>query len=104
MKEHWGESGEALIRTYGFERNDHEMYIQKIIQRFKNPYISDEVTRVGRGPIRKLGPSDRLIRPAKLYIETTGNEPKYLSKVIAAVLKYHNPADEEAAQLQKNDN
>lgn len=96
-----GETGEALIRTYGFDQGQHETYIRKIINRFKNPYISDEVTRVARGPIRKLGPNDRLIRPAKLYMETMGKEPKYLSKLIAAVLKYHHSADEEAVELQK---
>ncbi|MCJ7842258.1 mannitol-1-phosphate 5-dehydrogenase [Lederbergia sp. NSJ-179] len=95
------ESGEALIQTYHFDRNKHQAYIEKIITRFKNPYISDEVTRVGRGPIRKLGFHDRLIRPAKLYMEVTGKQPKYLSQVIAAVLKYDNPLDEEAVQLQK---
>ncbi|MDY0406137.1 mannitol-1-phosphate 5-dehydrogenase [Virgibacillus sp. 179-BFC.A HS] len=95
------ESGEALIRTYGFERSKHEAYVEKIIQRFKNPYISDEVTRVGRGPIRKLGPDDRLIRPAKMFMETTDKEPENLGKVIAAVLRYVNPADEEAVKLQE---
>src|SRR5690606_21819104 len=49
------ESGEALIQTYKFDRSEHQEYIKKIIDRFRNPYISDEVTRVGRGPIRKLG-------------------------------------------------
>ncbi|HLS09646.1 mannitol-1-phosphate 5-dehydrogenase [Lentibacillus sp.] len=95
------ESGEALIRTYGFNRKTHQQYIDKIIKRFMNPYISDEVTRVGRGPIRKLGPNDRLIRPASLYLELTGEEPENLAKTIAAALAYKNPDDDEAVKLQK---
>ncbi|TRM10549.1 mannitol-1-phosphate 5-dehydrogenase [Lentibacillus cibarius] len=95
------ESGEALIQTYGFDRTAHQEYIEKIIKRFRNPYISDVVTRVGRGPIRKLGPQDRLIRPASLYLELTGETPKYLAQTIAAALLYRNENDEEAVKLQK---
>src|SRR5699024_4571120 len=95
------ESGEALIRTYGFNRKTHQQYIDKIIKRYMNPYISDEVTRVGRGPIRKLGPNDRLTRPASLYLELTGEEPENLAKTIAAALAYKNPDDDEAVKLQK---
>lgn len=95
------ESGEALIQTYGFNRQEHEQYINTIIGRFMNPYISDEITRVGRGPLRKLGKNDRLIRPALLYMEVTGKEPIQLAKVIAAVLHYENPEDDEAVKLQE---
>ncbi|MEC5423423.1 mannitol-1-phosphate 5-dehydrogenase [Virgibacillus sp. C22-A2] len=95
------ESGEALIQTYQFDREEHQTYINKIIQRFKNPHISDEVTRVGRGPIRKLGPHDRLIRPASIYMDVTGNQPVYLAKVIASALEYKNGQDEEAVKLQQ---
>jgi len=96
-----GESGEALIQTYDFPRDEHQKYIEKIIGRFMNPYISDEVTRVARGPIRKLGPRDRLIRPATMYMDVTDQEPTYLATTIAAALQYENDADEEAVKLQK---
>ncbi|GGB32406.1 mannitol-1-phosphate 5-dehydrogenase [Lentibacillus populi] len=95
------ESGEALIQAYQFDREKHQAYVDKIIERFMNPYISDEVTRVGRGPIRKLGPQDRLIRPATMYMDVTGKAPRYLAKTIAAVLEYHNETDEEAVKLQQ---
>src|SRR5699024_7458817 len=78
------ESGEAIFQKYGFNREEHEKYIGKIIERFMNPYISDEVTRVRRGPIMKLRPNDRLIRPALLYMDVTRKEPTYLATVIAA--------------------
>lgn len=96
------ESGEAVIQTYGFDREEHQAYIKKIIDRFQNPYISDEVTRVARGPIRKLGANDRLIRPAGMYMEVTGGkEPTYLAKTIAAALKFVNEEDAEAVKLQQ---
>ncbi|QKY70331.1 mannitol-1-phosphate 5-dehydrogenase [Lentibacillus sp. CBA3610] len=95
------ESGEALIRTYGFDREEHQDYIEKIIKRFKNPHISDDVTRVGRGTIRKLGARDRLIRPARLYFDLTGKAPVYQAKTIAAALQYYHEDDEEAVKLQE---
>ncbi|TDQ37749.1 mannitol-1-phosphate 5-dehydrogenase [Aureibacillus halotolerans] len=95
------ESGEALIRTYSFDRDEHAAYIERIIQRFENPHISDDVTRVARGPIRKLGPNDRLIRPAKLYTEATGEPAGQLAYIISAALKYNYPNDPEAMELQE---
>jgi mannitol-1-phosphate 5-dehydrogenase len=94
------ESGEFLVKKYGFDRNEHSKYIQKIIQRFSNSYIVDDVTRVGRSPIRKLGPNDRLVSPARQYMEVVGGEPVYLMKGIAAALMYDFHGDEEAVQVQ----
>ena len=69
VKEAMKESGEVLINRYGFEREKHYLYIDKIINRFKNPYLKDEVSRVGREPLRKLGFNDRLIKPLRGTIE-----------------------------------
>lgn len=57
------ESGAGLIKKHGFDAEKHAAYIDKIIGRFKNPYLQDDVTRVGREPLRKLSPTDRLIKP-----------------------------------------
>ncbi|WP_010096250.1 mannitol-1-phosphate 5-dehydrogenase [Ornithinibacillus scapharcae] len=95
------ESGAFLVAKYGFDKSEHDNYIEKILGRFSNSYIVDEVTRVGRSPIRKIGPSDRLVRPATLYLEEIGKEPIYLLKGIAAALLYDVEADEEAVQIQQ---
>lgn len=95
------ESGAVLIEKYQFDSEAHMTYINKIINRFLNPHISDEVTRVGRSPIRKLGPSDRLISPAKQYVELLEKEPVYLVKGIVAALRYDFEKDEEAVQIQE---
>ena len=47
------ESGRGLVALYGFDRDAHFAYIDKIIGRFRNPYLCDDVTRVGREPLRK---------------------------------------------------
>lgn len=94
------ESGAFLVKKYGFDQAEHNKYIQKIIGRFSNSYIVDEVTRVGRSPIRKLGPNDRLVSPARQYVEVIGEQPSYLLKGIAAALLYDVPTDEEAVQVK----
>ena len=94
------ESGAFLVEKYGFNEEEHNKYIQKIIGRFSNSYIVDEVTRVARSPIRKLGPNDRLVSPARQYQEIVGKNPEYLLKGIAAALMYDFQGDEEAVQIQ----
>lgn len=101
VKQAMRESGEVLIRRYGFAPGMHNAYIDKILSRFANPYLVDEVDRVGRQPLRKLGANDRLVKPLLGTIEY-GTENKTLLKGIAAALKYHNSDDPQAVELQKS--
>lgn len=97
------ESGEVLIKRYQFDRASHNAYIEKIISRFANPYLHDEIDRVGRQPIRKLGENDRLIKPLLGTIEyATSNE--VLLKGIAAAFLYKNDEDPQAVELQESVN
>ncbi|PMH40878.1 mannitol-1-phosphate 5-dehydrogenase [Vibrio sp. 10N.286.49.B3] len=101
VKQAMEESGEVLIQRYGFDRDLHAAYIEKILGRFANPYLVDEVDRVGRQPIRKLGKNDRLIKPLMGTIEY-GTANATLLKGIAAALKYTNEGDPQAVELQKS--
>jgi mannitol-1-phosphate 5-dehydrogenase len=96
-----GETGAALCRQYGFDETGHEQYIHRIMDRFRNPYLTDEVVRVGRSPIRKLSPDDRLVRPA-LTARSLGIEVPHLTKAMAAALLFDYPQDHEAVELQKS--
>ncbi|BFI97725.1 MAG: mannitol-1-phosphate 5-dehydrogenase [Priestia megaterium] len=93
------ETGNYLIKRYDLDREEHEAYITKIIERFENPHLNDSVKRVGRAPIRKLGPQDRLIRPA-LEAKKAGLSYTYLAKAIAAALLFDPQEDKEAMKLQ----
>lgn len=93
------ESGEVLIRRYGFDRNAHAAYIEKILSRFANPYLRDEVDRVGRQPIRKLSPQDRLIKPLNGTFEYQIPNV-HLIKGVAAAFLYQNEDDPQAVELQ----
>lgn len=94
------QSGEVLVRRYGFDRQLHHAYIEKILGRFANPYLVDEIDRVGRQPLRKLGADDRLIKPLLGALEY-GLEHDALLEGIAAALCYRNDTDPQAVELQQ---
>lgn len=93
------ETGQLLQAKHQFDQIKHEEYIDKIMNRFRNPYISDELTRVGRSPIRKLSPQDRLVSPAVQAFEY-GYTPKNLATGIAAALLFDYAGDPEAVEIQ----
>jgi len=94
------ETGELLIRKHGFRPEDHWIYVKKIVNRFRNPNISDEVTRVGRSPKRKLGYDDRLVGPARQYHSLMNEIPHRLVDGIAAALSFDFAGDDEAVAVQ----
>jgi mannitol-1-phosphate 5-dehydrogenase len=99
VKETLGETGAYLVNEYNLNPEEHQKYIEKIISRFQNAHLNDGVTRVGRSPIRKLGPEDRLIRPA-LQAQKAGLSYTNLAKAIAAALLFDYKEDEDAVRLQ----
>lgn len=56
----------ALSRRHGMAEADLRRYSEKLIARFENAYLQDEVVRVGRDPLRKLADGDRLMTPLRL--------------------------------------
>lgn len=94
------ETGAYLIKQYGLNQDEHQQYIDKIIQRFKNAHLHDAVTRVGRSPLRKLGPNDRLVKPAREAAKA-GLSYINLAKAIAAALHFDYQEDPEAVKLQE---
>ncbi|KAF9454332.1 mannitol-1-phosphate 5-dehydrogenase [Macrolepiota fuliginosa MF-IS2] len=98
------ESGSALVKEYpeAFHKHDIESYINKTIGRYQNPNVVDDVTRVGRQPLRKLGHEERLLGPFHLA-KKHGLPTKYLATGIAAALMYRNDDDEQAIELKNTE-
>jgi mannitol-1-phosphate 5-dehydrogenase len=92
------ESGMGLVKKHGLDKEAHLKYIDKIINRFKNPYLKDDVMRVGRDPLRKLSPTDRLANPT-LTAAGFGLPVDNLLVGIAAALHYKD--DDLQAKIQE---
>ena len=98
VREVMQQSGEGLVRKFGFDHSAHFAYIEKILRRFSNPYLKDDVLRVGREPIRKLAPNDRLILPV---LTAKGFSLPYdkILLAIGAALHFNNPEDPQSVEL-----
>ncbi len=92
------ESSSALIKKHGFTPGDMKEHIEDLIKRFGNRALADTTARVGRDPIRKLGPDDRLIGAALNCMEQ-GINPENIVKIILSALKYRSPDDEKSIEL-----
>ena len=93
------ESGAVLIRRYAFDPAAHRAYIDKILKRFANPYLHDDIDRVARQPLRKLGAQERFIKPLNGMLEYDLPHDATV-RAIAATLHYHNPDDPQAVEMQ----
>ncbi|MGT2749888.1 mannitol-1-phosphate 5-dehydrogenase [Streptococcus orisasini] len=95
-----GEIRQLLIAKWEFKEEELKAYHDIIISRFENPYIVDDVARVARTPIRKLGYDERFIRPIRELRERQLSYDNLL-KTVAYVFQYKDETDEQSVQLQK---
>ena len=94
------ETGDALIKKHNLSAQSHQDHIEDLLIRFANVALGDQVSRVGRDPVRKLGPTDRLIGGAKLAVEY-GIFPINICTAIAAALRFNPEGDPSAPKIQK---
>ena len=92
------QSGEGLIKKFGFNHEVHYAYIERIIKRFSNPYLRDDVDRVGREPLRKLAPNDRLILPM-MTAKSYGLSYDKILLAIGAALHFNNGMDPQSIEM-----
>lgn len=95
-----GETSELLIAEYGFNRDEHQAYVNRAIERFENPELPDTPERIGRQPQRKLGRHERFIQPAH-DLAARGLEHDALLRAVGAALRYDNVEDPQAVELQE---
>lgn len=95
----WAETSALLIAKYKFAPASHRRYVEQVERRFSNPYLSDEVIRVGRHPKRKLAANDRIIYPAN-QLATHDVNPEALGKIAAFAFKFDYDGDTEAVEIQ----
>lgn len=93
------ETCRALTAKYDMDPAALKAHAEDLIQRFYNRALGDQVARVARDPVRKLGPNDRLIGALRLCAEW-GITPVHVAIGTAAALRYDDPDDPAAARIQ----
>ncbi len=91
--------GRVLVAHHGFTPEDQQAYLDDLLGRFCNKQLGDSVGRVGRDPLRKLRPNDRLVGAMRL-LEREGKHPVAFYRTIAAAMRFAPADDESAQQLQ----
>jgi mannitol-1-phosphate 5-dehydrogenase len=95
-----GETKRLLVAKHEFSDEAQQAYVDKILQRFANPYLPDTVDRVGRQPLRKLSRTERLIGPAAELAER-GVRPEHLLATVEAATRFDVPDDPQSVELQQ---
>jgi mannitol-1-phosphate 5-dehydrogenase len=94
------ETKRLLVAKHGFSDEAQQAYVDKILQRFANPFLPDTVDRVGRQPLRKLSRTERLIAPAAELAER-GVRPGHLLATVEAATRFDVPDDPQSVELQQ---
>ena len=84
------ESGEALVRKHAgkdalFTHDGYREYADDLLARMVNPFLYDNVARVGRDPQRKLGWDDRLVGTLRVCIGQGVKPSRYAFGAAAAL-------------------
>jgi mannitol-1-phosphate 5-dehydrogenase len=93
------ESVAGIVQRFACRREWLEEHVRDLLRRFANRLLADTIFRLGRDPIRKLQPADRLVGAANLAL-TTGQVPTHLAWGIAAALCFDPAGDPAAAEVQ----
>ena len=98
--------GHAIDELGDVILHKHPFFGESVIRKYKADLgvrgavaeMKDEVLRVVRDPIRKLSPRERLVAPA-MYASEHGLAFNWISKGIAAALRYSHPNDPQSLTL-----
>ncbi|EAU38265.1 hypothetical protein ATEG_01508 [Aspergillus terreus NIH2624] len=93
------ETASLIVSKHGIPEDEQKEYVDTIIGRMSNPYLEDNIERVGRAPLRKLSRKERFIGPASQLAER-GQKFDALVDAIEMALRFQNvPGDQESADL-----
>jgi mannitol-1-phosphate 5-dehydrogenase len=94
------EAKAGIVAAYDVEGAWLQAHVDDLLRRFANRALRDTNYRLARDPVRKLGPSDRLVGAARVA-EGAGLQPEALSLGIAAGYSFDHPDDPIARTLQQ---
>jgi mannitol-1-phosphate 5-dehydrogenase len=94
------EAGTGLVGRWRFAAEEQKAHAEELMARFANAALRDTVARVGRDPLRKLRPDDRLVGGGLLALEY-GVKPRNIAAGVAAALRFDAPGDPTAGELKR---
>ena len=94
------ETSKGLTAKHGLDTAALKDHWADLIRRFGNKALGDQVARICKDPVRKLGPKDRLIGAGLMCLEQD-IEPHRVAFAAAAAIRYDHPGDAAAAKLQQ---
>lgn len=89
------ESGWAIEKEFGFPEEVIRRYRAALTDKCVSPELPDEILRVVREPIRKLGKDERFFGPIGLMVRH-GRQPDHLLYGVCAALLSRIPGDEQS--------
>lgn len=92
------ETSALLVAKHGFALETQAAYVEKNLERFANPHLTDTVARVGRQPLRKLSRHERFVGPAAELMEA-GTVPVALLRTMTAALHFDVADDPESVAM-----
>ncbi|WP_295296465.1 hypothetical protein [uncultured Brachyspira sp.] len=100
-KNFFDEIAQYFIIKYNANMEELNKYFEKVTIRHSNKNIKDEIARVGRDPIRKLGLNERFVAPyVKLFELDKAN--KYFARAIAAAFCFYNEDDNDSKLIRED--
>ncbi|HSV74496.1 MAG TPA: hypothetical protein VLH79_12125 [Chthonomonadales bacterium] len=100
LREVLAATGEALVRRFDMDPDDHRKHVEDLLRRFANVDLGDTCYRLARDPIRKLAPDDRLVGAARLC-QSQDVDPTAVADVIGAAYRFAAEEDPAAVELQR---
>jgi len=94
------QSAEAVRLEHGFPADEIAAYRDRFLPGLCSDRLPDDLLRVTRDVIRKLGPGERFFGPIALCLKH-GITPEYLARTAAACLVVRVPGDAESRRLAK---
>jgi mannitol-1-phosphate 5-dehydrogenase len=93
------ESGWAIEREHGFSAEVIAAYRAALTEKCVLPQLPDDLSRVVRDPVRKLGPEERFFGPISLMMHH-GRQPRSILYPVAAALIADIPGDAASTALR----
>lgn len=100
LDELYQEINQTLLAEYQVDEASQLKLAAMARKKYADWAIVDDVARHAKDPIRKLGPEDRLIAPARMALRHN-IMPKVMILAIVSALYYENAEDEAAVELQR---